>query len=137
MAFVSAEVKPDAEPDVGALAGFDHPAGVVPRERHRLLDEDVLARLRGANRLLGVQRVGRRDVDDIHGGVAEHGVEVVVGAGGAVLLGERFGAAQVAADGGGERRAACGVDRGGHLGVRVAPRTDDSPAGGHHAWPSM
>ena len=54
-------------PHEGSLGGI---------ERERLLDQDVLPCLQGQNRVLGVGRVRRRDVDDVHLRISD---EVFVG----------------------------------------------------------
>ena len=52
--------------DHAARAAFgDHRAGVVERQRQRLLAENMLARLGCGKDLGAVQLVGRRDVDRI------------------------------------------------------------------------
>ena len=44
-------------------ADLDHPVGFVERDRHRLLDDDVLAGAHRLDRVLAVEAVGRRDPD--------------------------------------------------------------------------
>src|SRR5688572_25177360 len=50
----------------------DHAPALLEAERHRLLDQDVLAVLRREAGMLGVELVGRGDIDDVDvGGAAQ------------------------------------------------------------------
>ncbi len=48
-----------------------HPGGLGGVQGEGLLDEHVLAGLEGEDRVLGVQRMRRRDVDDVDVGVGD------------------------------------------------------------------
>ena len=94
---MEAQVEADAEHESALARGSHHRAGVAGAERHRLLDEDVLARLERRDRLLGMQRVRRREVDGVDRGVGEHIRELRVGHDAAVASRERAGLAEIAA----------------------------------------
>ena len=53
------------ELDLGGVAGREHRGELLRVERHGLLAEDVLARLRGLHHPLDVQRGGQRNVDRV------------------------------------------------------------------------
>ena len=56
--------------------GVDDPIELVPGDRQRLLDEDVLARLERSHHLIGMLVMPRRDDDELELGIAQHRVEV-------------------------------------------------------------
>ena len=64
-------VEADLERDAGPLDGGDDPVGVGERHRHRLLDEDRLARLGRGDAELGVRGRGARDRDGVDVGCRE------------------------------------------------------------------
>jgi len=53
------------ERHVVLLSRLHHGLGVPQRERHRLLDDDVLAGVGGDDRLLGVDSIGRLNPDGL------------------------------------------------------------------------
>ena len=55
----------DHEFDAILFRGGDHPVAIFQRQRHRLLDHHMLARLQRRDRMLGVKRIGRGNVDRI------------------------------------------------------------------------
>ena len=67
-----AEVVRDVQHDAGSSRRRDHLVGLVDGARDRLLDEDVLAGLRRGDRLLGVERVRRADVDGVDVVASDH-----------------------------------------------------------------
>nr|BFF12133.1 hypothetical protein GCM10025699_34360 [Microbacterium flavescens] len=79
--------------DCGRLGGV---------EREGLLDEHVLAVLECEDRLLGVERVRCRDVDDVDVGVGDQGLVRAVHAGDIEVGGERGGGVGAARADGGE-----------------------------------
>ena len=62
----------DAQPHAVGSGGRDHALASGRVEGHRLLAENVLAGLRGSDRLLGVQVHRRRQVDGVDLGVLQH-----------------------------------------------------------------
>ena len=59
----------DNEMHACAARRRDHAATIVERERHRLLDQHVLAVARRKDRMTRVKLMGRRDVDDLDIGI--------------------------------------------------------------------
>jgi hypothetical protein len=115
-------------------AGGNHPLAFADGDRHRLLAQHVDAGLGGADRVLGVLRVGQGDVDGVD--LLEAGVVVVVAeVGHAVAAGDLAPLGPVAADDGGELRVpGVGESREhGHLGDVAEPDhgITDGSARGH------
>src|SRR5690606_28458823 len=67
-----------AEQPAGVAAGVDHPLAALDRDFQRLLAEHVLARLRRADRVPGMERVRGGHVDDVDARIVRHAVHVVV-----------------------------------------------------------
>jgi hypothetical protein len=65
----------DAKLYAGRLRRLDHVRALRKRQRHRLFHQHVLAVARGENRVLGVQSVRRRDVNDVDAGIAAQRVD--------------------------------------------------------------
>ena len=63
----------------GRLRGRDHGGAFVERERHRLLDQHVLAALRRKDRVLRVVLMRRRHIDDLDRRIGAQGFDRVVG----------------------------------------------------------
>ena len=72
------EVQPirDHQLDPLLAARVDHALAFIDRHRHRFLTQHVDAGPRRPNRVLGVHRVGQRDIDRVH--LFEAGLVVVV-----------------------------------------------------------
>ena len=80
------------EHDAGLLRRGDHRVAPLERDLERLLDDDVLARLRRGDRRLHVHAAGRADRDDIDRRIGQHLVQVVIDLAadlGAELVGRR------------------------------------------------
>ena len=67
-----------------------HPLALVDKERHRLLDVDVLAGRAGHHRLQGVPMVGRGDHHGLDVLVIEHFAKVAIGLRAAAQLSDAF-----------------------------------------------
>jgi len=74
-----AHLEADAGLHLRLAHGVAHRLGVVPGERDRLLEQDVFARARGGDGLLGVEPGRAADVDDVDRVVREHPVVILVG----------------------------------------------------------
>ena len=76
---------------------IDHGGAILERERHRLLDQHVLAVLRGENRVARVMLMRRRDIDDLDRRIGAKVFDRFVGPGRKILrkaaarLGARVG----------------------------------------------
>jgi hypothetical protein len=72
-----ASVVADLQDDAGAANRAVDPPDFVDRQRERLLNEDVLAGARGADREVRVRGVWRGDHDPVDAGIEQHRVEVL------------------------------------------------------------
>ena len=61
-----------------SLDGGDHGVGLLERERHRLLAQDVLAGHGGGDHAVGVQVGGQADVDHVDLRIGQEGSPVVI-----------------------------------------------------------
>ncbi len=86
-------------------AGHDHLVALRPAWRHRLFDQNALARAGGADGLRGVKVRRRRDINGVHIGVGEQVRFAIVRPRGPVTPGEILGFRPVAAHHGMEARA--------------------------------
>src|SRR5579884_251089 len=127
-----ARLKVGAEFEPGRLERLDNSARIRHARGQRLLAEHVLPGPRGRDGVLGVQRVGGGDIDDVDLAVAQQVRVVGVRSARPVLLRERLGAAAVAADDGDQRPfRAEGVDRGRRGAAGKAAGPDNSPSQWH------
>ena len=62
----------DHELDPFFFRRLDHPVAVFQRERHRLLNHNMLAVFDGGQCMLGVKKIRRSDIDDVHRVTATH-----------------------------------------------------------------
>jgi hypothetical protein len=89
--------------------GVDHHATILERERHRLLDQDVLAARAGEAGVRGVELMRRCDINDLHRRVGAQVLHIGVGTC-AVILRESFA------------RLGAGIGAGHDFHARVAER---------------
>ena len=68
----------DGELPPGFFARINHLLAFFRRHLHRLFAQDMFARLRRLDRVFGMQRVGRDDIDDINVGIVRHLLHRVV-----------------------------------------------------------
>src|SRR5262249_48043261 len=115
--------------DAVAVARLDDAVAALRGDLHRLLDDDVLARLGGGDGRLQVGAAGRADDDHVHVRPGQGGGQVRGGGGGVqpLFVGHRLGAARNAVEEGdepgpGHVGEGAGVEAGDH------PATDDSAA---------
>jgi len=99
---VEAPVEPHLQHHARLPAGSDRPVGVGQRQRHRLLDEDGLARLRRLNDQVGVRAGRRRDQDRFEVRVGQDRSRVGTCHGCAEAGGQPLGGAGCRVDDGGE-----------------------------------
>ena len=131
---VEAPVVAEPERDPGLLGGRDGLFGVLPGQRERLLAEDVLARARGGDHLLGVQGVRCRQDDGVDRRVGEQRL-VAVDQVETLRLGERVRLLGAGAGRGGREadQAALPLDG---LDQRLAPPAQpDNPGVDHPSQP--
>ena len=75
---VEAVAVPDDQVHAGRGASRDHVVALGQRQRHRLLDQHVLAHCRGELRMRGMEAVGTGDVDRLHGGIGDQLLDACV-----------------------------------------------------------